>query len=185
MALTEGCEWVGGDFASDYGLEQNISMCGLEGAVFWHADMDIDCDGDPTEECNAETDPWFQPITSMGEGIAASELPFVVIPQPNWRFDYANHGIQLGSVVAVIYDGQLRYGAFVDSGPASIIGEASYAMAELMGVDPDPQFGGTDGPVTYIAFTGDSGVVPAEEILDHALAESIGETRAYELLDAN
>lgn len=186
LGLTEGCEEVvGSDFASDFGAPEDISICALEGAVYWRADMDIDCDGTPTAECNADTDPWFQPITSMGDHIAASELPFVVIPLPSWRFDYTEHDIDLGNVVAVIYEGELRYGAFVDQGPVEIIGEASYAMAELFGIDPDPEFGGSPGPVTYIAFTGDSAVVPAVDILDHGLAESIGAARAQALIADN
>jgi len=185
VALTESCDRIGGDYASDEGSSSNIPICGLQGAVFWRADMDIDCDGQSTDVCNSGTDPWYQPQTSMGDHIAASELPFVVIPLPSSRFDYEQHDIDLGTVVAVIYDGQLRYGAFVDQGPEEIIGEASYAMAELMGVDPDPEFGGTEGPVLYIAFTGADAMVPESSINDHSLAESIGEEQALELVADN
>jgi len=31
----------------------------------------------------------------------------------------------------------VQYGIFADEGPQGIIGEASYAMATLLGVDPD------------------------------------------------
>ena len=76
----------------------------------------------------------------MGDHLAASELPWVVIPnsENNCRMNFESHGVQLGSVVAVVYSGKVRYGAFVDSGPQNIIGEVSYAMAELFGVNPDP-----------------------------------------------
>jgi hypothetical protein len=104
-----------------------------------------------------------------------------VIPLPSSRFDYSAHGIQLGSVVAVIYGGKVAYGVFGDEGPEEIIGESSYAMAKSLGIDPDPDSGGTDGPVTYIVFTGSSGVVP--KIEDHAAAVTIGEARAAALIN--
>ncbi len=39
-----------------------------------------------------------------------------------------------------------------DTGPDEIIGEASYATAKALGIDPDPETGGTDSGVTYIVF---------------------------------
>ncbi|MGE3675683.1 MAG: glycoside hydrolase family 75 protein [Polyangiaceae bacterium] len=185
LALTSGCSVVGGDYATDSGGEETVPICELNGALFWTADMDIDCDGYATSECNENTDPWYQDATSMGDHIAASVLPYVVIPSPSGRFDYRDWGIELGAVVAVIYDGQVRYGAFVDTGPEGIIGEASYAMADLFGIDPDPASGGTPGPVTYIVFTDSSAVVPAEDINDHSLAESLGASAARAVVDNN
>lgn len=185
LALTEHCDPVGGDYSTDYGAEADISICALEGAVFFHADMDIDCDGYRTAECNEDTDPWFYAATAMGDHIAAAELPYVVLPLPSERFNASDFDIELGAVVAVIYQGQLRYGAFVDLGPKEIIGEASYAMAELFGIDPNPATGGTSERVTYIAFSGESARVPEHEILDHARAVDIGKARAAALLNAD
>ncbi len=185
LALTTGCSVVGGDYATDSGGDETVPICELNGALFWTADMDIDCDGYATAECNENTDPWYQDATSMGDHIAASELPYVVIPSPSGRFDYRDWGIELGAVVAVIYEGQVRYGAFVDTGPEGIIGEASYAMADLFGINPDPASGGTAGPVTYIVFTNESALVAPEDINDHGLAESIGATAARQVVDAN
>ncbi|MEI2764086.1 MAG: glycoside hydrolase family 75 protein [Dermatophilaceae bacterium] len=100
--------------------------------------MDIDCDGKPSTVCNKSADPAFQPQTSAtdskGAFLDASELPYVVIPLPSTRFDYAKAGLELGTVVAVIYDGKVEYGVFGDEGPDNIIGEASYAMAQLLGI---------------------------------------------------
>lgn len=185
LALTENCRIVGGHFSSDWGTSPDIPVCGLEGAVFFHADMDIDCDGRVTPECNDQTDPYFFDATAMGDHIAAAELPFVVLPLPSERFDPSEFGLELGNVVAVIYQGKVQYGAYVDIGPEEIIGEASYAMAELFGIDPDPATGGAQGGVTYIAFTGANARVPEEDILDHSRAVSIGEVQAAELLAEN
>ncbi len=55
LALTEYCSPVGGQFSTDYGADSDIPICGLEGAVFFHADMDIDCDGRRTLECNTRS----------------------------------------------------------------------------------------------------------------------------------
>jgi len=43
-----------------------------------------------------------------------------------------------GNVVAVIYNHKLQYAVFGDTGPTNLIGEASYATAKKLGIDPDP-----------------------------------------------
>jgi hypothetical protein len=117
---------------------------------------------------------------SNGNPLDAAALPFVVIPLPSTRFDYTQHGIQLGQVIAAIYDDKVEYGVFGDQGPTSIIGEASYAMAKRLGIDPDPSTGGVGSGVTYIVFTGPEGVVSVME--DHAQAVHIGQLRARQLI---
>ncbi len=188
LALVQSCDHVvGGQYATDYENAPSINVCGLTGAVFWKADFDIDCDGKRTAVCNEQTDGAYQPRTSAtdsnGEFLDASQLPYVVIPLPSNRWNYNNSGIDLGTVVAVIYNGKLAYGVFGDQGPDNIIGEASYKLATLLGIDPDPSSGGTEGPVYYIAFTGGSGMV--SKIEDHAEAVQVGQTRTEELLQAN
>jgi hypothetical protein len=162
----------------------NISICGLPGVVYWKADMDIDCDGKTTAVCNLQRDPWYQPQSSAtdskGQFVDASTLPFVVVPLPSARFNYAAAGLGLGSVVAVVYNGKVAYGPFADEGPENIIGEASYAMAVLLGIDPDPATGGTADEVTYVAFTGATGLVKPLE--DHAAAKRLGQRLAAELV---
>ena len=69
---------------------------------------------------------------------------------------------------------------FGDEGPTSIIGEASYATAQALGIDPDPSTGGTDTGVAYIAFTGSAAVVPVIE--DHAMTVQLGIAQAKALL---
>jgi hypothetical protein len=188
LALVQGCDdVVGGTYSTDDGDPSNINVCGLTGAVYWKSDLDIDCDGKRTAVCNEQTDGAYQPQTSTrdsnGEFLDASQLPYVVIPLPSNRWSYENSGIDLGQVVAVIYEGKLAYGVFGDQGPSHIIGEASYAMADLLGIDHDPSSGGTAGPVYFIAFTGASNRV--DKIEDHAEATSIGMAAAEKLLQDN
>jgi hypothetical protein len=189
LALTANCNAASnGKYATDDdGSPDTITVCGLNGAFFWKADMDIDCDGKTTAVCNLNTDPAYQNQTSttdsQGNALDASTLPFVVIPLPSDKFAYDTSDLHLGGVVAVIYQGKLEFGIFGDEGPENIIGEASYAMANLLGIDSDPSTGGVDSGVTYIAFTGQESVVSKNE--DHAEATLLGTERAAAALGAN
>ncbi len=171
-------------YATDDGESATIPVCQHGDVIWWTADMDVDCDGKTTDVCNADTDPWYQAQTSAtdsnGDFVDASTLPYVVVPLPSSRFDYSGHAMDLGSVIAVVYQGQVNYGVFADQGPDSIIGEASYAMAQSLGINPDPEVGGTDSGVTYIVFTGQSGMIDAVE--DHAAAVSVGQERGAALV---
>ncbi len=137
-------------------------------------------------QCNPSTDPSYMDQTaatdSNGDPLDAATLPFVVIPGRGTRFDYVDAGLGMRSVVAVIYDGKVEYGVLGDVGPQAIIGEASYRMAELLGIDPDPSTGGVESGVAYIAFLGTESKV--EVIEDHDAAVALGIDRATLLLDA-
>ena len=196
LAKVTTCAQLAGTtkFATDTGEPKTIPVCGLKGAVWWQADMDIDCDGKTTAQCNINTDPYYQNQTSAtdskGHPLDAAGLPFVVVPLPGNGFDYAKAGLELGSVVAVVYNGKLEYAVIGDEGPNNIIGEASYATAKALGIDPDPSIGGVDCmsdgttcPVTYIAFTGSDAV--ASPIEDHAKAITVGDARARQLFQDN
>ncbi len=180
LALTSACVRIAGSplYSTDTGTAATIPLCQLQDAIYWQADMDIDCDGGQGAVCMS--DPWYLPdtsaVTSSGQPLDASTLPFIVIPSPRTGFRYADHGIALGSVGAVIYRGRVVYGIFGDAGPSAIIGEASYAMAMALGINSDPATGGVDTGVTYIVFTGPSGEVTRNE--DHAEAVRVGEARA-------
>src|SRR5262249_51458524 len=136
---------------------RNISMYSLTNAIFWTADMDIDCDGRETPACNKRTDPWFQNQLSCGTDIAADETPYFVIPIAK-PANARKRGSALGPVAAILYKDQVVYAVCLDEcGDPSLIGEASCATAKLLGIDPDPKTGGPDGPVSYSVFTGESG----------------------------
>jgi hypothetical protein len=188
LAKTAGCTVASnGKYKTDGETGATVNICALHGAYFWKADMDVDCDGKRTSVCNENTDPWYQSQTSAqdshGHPLDASRLPYVVIPLPSSRFKYAQRGIHLGQVVAVIYNGKLKFGVFGDEGPSNIIGESSYAMAKALGIDSNPESGGVDSGVTYIVFTGNDAV--AQTIEDQGLAATIGNRRAQLLLQQN
>lgn len=171
-----------GRYSSDAGGPATIPVCGTREAVFWQADLDIDCDGRPGRRCNSGTDPHFSDATAFqqsdGRQLDAETLPYVVVPAPSRIWDYRDHGIRGGSVVALVHRDRVRYAVVGDVGPADIIGEASYAAAEELGVNPDPHGGGTDSGVTYIVFK-DTRVDPIE---DREAAAIVGERLARKFL---
>lgn len=174
-----------GRYREDHGAKATVPVCGTRDAVFWKADMDIDCDGRPGLRCNARTDPYFSSSTAFaqsdGRPLSSEETPYVVVPAPSAVWNHRSHGVRGGSVVAVVYRDRVRYAVVGDTGPADIIGEASYAMAESLGIDPDPHSGGTPSGVTYIVFK-DSRVTPIE---DHQAAVTAGERLARRFVDAD
>jgi hypothetical protein len=186
LALTSSCNQVSnGLFALNAGDTPTVPICGLTNAFFWKADMDIDCDGKTTTQCSLQTDPDYQNQTaatdSKGNPLDAANLPYVVVPGKSTKFDAAASGLKLGDVILVLYKGQVEYAVYGDVGPSADIGEASYATAQALGVNPDPKVGGVDAPdVLYVAFTGSSALVSPIE--DHAKAVSIGQARLAQLV---
>lgn len=180
LAALKGTAISGKVFNTDYGSNPSVAISKIDDVVYWTADMDIDCDGRRTNECNENTDPWYQSEISADADIAASETPYFVIPVPSTDFNKNSHGISFGTVGAVVYNNKVAYGPFLDEcADAHVIGEASYAMAKALGINPDPETGGTDGPVTYIVFTGSTGKV--KNYADHAEAVTVGDARAKKL----
>lgn len=186
MAKVASCERVSnGSYRKDEGTSSSVPVCGTKGAVFWKADLDVDCDGQATKACNVGTDPWFQGDTAFHTSddrpMNAEELPYVVVPSRSSLWDFSSAGIKGGGVVAVVHADKVVYAVVGDTGPAGIIGEASYATAEALGIDPDPRTGGAGSGVTYILFE-DSVVSPIES---HGAAVAVGEARAQEFLRNN
>lgn len=173
-----------GKYALDQGSADVVPVCQLQDAVFFTADMDIDCDGKVSAKCSKTTDPSFLPSTagtdSKGQPLDAATLPYVVVPLAGTRFDYRKHGIAMGSTVAVLYKDTIAYGVVGDAGPSAIIGEASYAMAERLAINPNPKSGGTDSGVTYIIFTSAGSAV--KKLEDNAEATTVGTAKLHALL---
>ncbi|MCF1595157.1 glycoside hydrolase family 75 protein [Streptomyces muensis] len=186
LAKVASCDQVSnGLYRTDETSAATVPVCGARGAVFWTADMDIDCDGRRTAKCNEATDPWFLPDTAFhqsdGEPLRSDALPFVVVPGVSDIWDHFAAGVEGGAVAAVIHDDRLVYAVVGDTGPRRIIGEASYAAAEALGIDPDPATGGTASGVTYILFKG-SRVSPIES---HEAAVALGERLAREFVQSD
>jgi hypothetical protein len=159
LAKTSACTPAStGKYATDEGGAATVDICKTGSAYFWQSDLDIDCDGISTTHCNSSTDPsyWHETSfeTSTGAFFTADVTHYFVVPLPSSRFNYGTAGIQPGNVGAVVYNNKIVYAVFADEGPDDIIGEASYATAQALGIDPDPATGGTAGPVTFIVFTG-------------------------------
>ncbi|MEU6096368.1 glycoside hydrolase family 75 protein [Streptomyces sp. NPDC047079] len=186
LAKVTSCSQISnGKYKTDDETSATIPVCGKNGAVFWKADMDIDCDGQVTDKCNSSTDPWFQADTAFhqsdGKPLRADSLPYVVVPSSSSIWKYSGSGIKGGGVVAVIYNNKVEYAVVGDTGPTKIIGEASYATAKALGIDPDPETGGADSGVTYILFK-NSQVSPIES---HSAAVSLGDSLARQFVQNN
>ncbi|MGW2051701.1 glycoside hydrolase family 75 protein [Streptomyces sp. NPDC001858] len=179
LARVRDCTPVSnGRYRTDAGAAATIPVCGTDQAVFWTADMDIDCDGRPSPQCNSGTDPAFSAATSYtqsdGRYLDAVTLPYIVVPGVSAIWDHRAHGVRGGAVAAVVYQDRVQYAVVGDTGPTGIIGEASYATAQALGINPDPRSGGTPSGVTYIVFK-DSRVTPIES---HASAVEAGDRLA-------
>ena len=157
LAKVTSCNQVSdGTYKTDSEASRTVPVCDKNGGVFWKADMDIDCDGVTTKNCNKNTDCCYQNQTSFetskGKPFQADSTHYFVIPLPSSRFSYTKSGIKPGTTAAVIFNGKVVYAVFADEGPSNIIGEASYATARDLGINPNPKSGGVDSGVTYIVF---------------------------------
>jgi hypothetical protein len=204
LALTKNCTAANQiPNSHTYKLDNGMttSICSLKGgagntggAIFYTADMDIDCDGISTANCpgmGAEMDCCYQDQTSFhgphsmtnkdGTSLASENTPYVVIPQ-DVKFPGLdqNNG---GNIIAVIYNNQLEFGVFGDQGPSTIIGEASVRTANGLGINASPASGGVGGGVTYIAFVG-TGSQPAD-MENIAQIQSLGAQLTEALLQNN
>ncbi|WP_433440684.1 glycoside hydrolase family 75 protein [Nonomuraea sp. CA-141351] len=189
LAKVTACSQISnGKYKTDSDVSTaTVAVCQKTGAVFWKGDMDIDCDGIRTSQCNENTDCCFQPDTfchtSGDSPLNAAQLAYMVVPSPSSTWDYRTKGIGCGTVVAIVYNGQVEYAVMGDTGPTGIIGEASYRTAADLGINPDPSNGGTDTGVTYIVFTGSDTKV--QTIENHTQAVNLGRTLAQRFLDQN
>jgi hypothetical protein len=188
IKITASCakQISNGLLASRPGATANVAICQLSNAIFWTSGLAVDCAGKSTAICNATTDPQFQGTTtgvdSHGDYLDAAALPYVEVSAPTATFDYRNFGVKMGTVVAVVSRDKMRleYGVVGTVGQNDIIGDASYAMANALGINPDPVSGGTASGVTYIAFQEPSVAVTVME--DHDEAVKLGQVAAAALV---
>ncbi|MFI5973336.1 glycoside hydrolase family 75 protein [Streptomyces sp. NPDC051452] len=173
-----------GRYRTDADGSASVPVCGTRDAVYWKADLDIDCDGRPTARCNRRTDPLFSAATAFqqsdGSHLNAETLPYIVVPGPSRIWKPWVSGVRGGSVAAIVYRGRVRYAVVGDTGPRDIIGEASYATARGLGIRTDPRYGGAASGVTYIVFRNSR----TRSIEDHAAAIAQGERLARRFLTA-
>jgi hypothetical protein len=111
--------------------------------VIWTAKMAVDCDGMPE---NSYNDPYYQRETSLsyhGRPINADMVPYLVVPP------LIRNGVQpvvMGCQGAIINmeNGLSTPAVVADQGPEDKLGEASCESASRVGLDRDPNHGGTD-----------------------------------------
>ncbi len=171
-------------------------MCQLNGAVYWVADQDVDCDGKMSATCpgpaGLDQDCCYQGQDTYGVGANGSFDPgagntnpfssqddqYIVVPSDNVG------SIPPGTTVAVIYGNKMTFAIFADTGPTTVIGEGSVATAKALGYSGSPGRGGIMGNVvTYIAFTG-TGTVPAK-VEDRPTIDALGNQLVQQLLMNN
>jgi hypothetical protein len=76
LAKVTSCSQISnGKYKTDDETSATIPVCGKNGAVFWKADMDIDCNGQITAKCNGDADPWFQDDTAFHQSEASRCAP--------------------------------------------------------------------------------------------------------------
>ncbi len=177
-----------GLLSPEAGRSADIPVCQLKNAIFWRSEFAVDCDGKRTATCNSQQDPQYQASTvgkdSAGASLDASVVPFVEVPAAGAVFDYHSAGLSMGSVAIVVYKDRLAYGVLGHEQEPDVIGAASYAMAALLAIDPNPVTGGLQSEdVTYLAFTGSNNVVPALE--DEAAATALAKAAAAELVNTS
>ncbi|MBK9752097.1 MAG: N-acetylmuramoyl-L-alanine amidase [Nannocystis sp.] len=191
VALTQNCTPVAGTskFKTDASANSaTVQLCQLNGAIFWKADADIDCDGAADPKCTV--DPDYMSTTSAtdsnGKYINSAKVPFYVVPLASNGFVPKDHGIKTGahygSAGAIIYNGKVIYAPYADAGPSGVIGELSYAAAEQLGIPPSPINGGVASGVTYIVFTGANYIDPIENT---TTAATLGKSLASKLIADN
>jgi hypothetical protein len=109
---------------------------------------DIDCDGSGG---NPDHDPYFQPDTTLhyhGKALNAYEVPYVVVPPIVCK---KTRGKVLGCrcYVVNLVNSLVMETVVGDVGPRSKVGEMSPAAAEALGLDGNPNHGGTEDFLIY------------------------------------
>jgi hypothetical protein len=141
-------------------------ISGIEFVAFL-SDADIDCDGSGG---NPDHDPYFQPDTSLhgpnGQPLNAYEVPFIVVPPLVCE---RTRGKVLGSQARVLNITNHKGCKSVvgDIGPRSKTGEVSVECARRLGLDPNPNHGGTSERIIYYSI--DVGVPAVVDGVTYAL----------------
>jgi hypothetical protein len=121
----------------------------LGGHIVRRTGMAIDTDGAPN--VTKKQDRNHRKDTSMtwdGQYVDASTIPYMVMPLGGLPA-----GVQLGDIARVSYNGRVVYAIIADRGgrdtKKSMHGEGSIRLAQLLGINADPNTGGAPSGVTY------------------------------------
>lgn len=117
-----------------------------DGRCHMKADYDVDVDGSGS----SHGDPYFQPDTSLhhdGRALNSDAVNFIVLPPACIK---GVKGVVLGCQARVSWNGKHFDAVVGDVGPTKKVGEGSYRLAKLLGMNPSPISGGVDfAEVTY------------------------------------
>jgi hypothetical protein len=122
--------------------------------IEWTANMTIDCDGMPV---NTYNDPYWQSETSLkyhGQSINADKVPYIVVPPMIVK---GTRPIVMGCQATVVNyrNGLCTPAVVADGGPSTKIGEASCECAGRVGLERNPNYGGTmEDIILYICWPG-------------------------------
>jgi hypothetical protein len=189
-------------FANQEGDALTVTLYQLGGQIsttqpiFWQSNMDVDCDGSNNGDCSG-FDPSHQSTMSCGceDEVDANVVPYFVIPGcsdcgdcgGSWGpFAYNQRGINYGQIAAVIYQigstTGVCYMPFLDEdGCNTEIGECSAAGCRFLGVNPNPENGGSlDNNVAFIVFPGSANRI--SDYANHTQAVTVGQAAAAALL---
>lgn len=114
-----------------------------DGSCEYTGDMDVDVDGSP----NWRRDPYGQPETTLhheGKPINSDKVRGIVLPPECIK---AVGPIVLGCKAEVEYRDVRVTAVVFDVGPHFKLGEGSAALANALGINPDPNNGGEDDVV--------------------------------------
>lgn len=206
VALTQNCT-TANKIAADTGKFQTdagkvVHVCSLKGgtgntngAVYFTADMDIDCDGLMSTHCpgtGADKDPSYYNQTAFSgpksTSLTSEKTPYVVVPGEVTAPGF-NQNDGGGNIIAIIYKDQIEFAVWGDTieyqagDDSEPIGEASVRAAVGLGIPSSPASGGVGSGVTYIAFAG-PGAQP-KDMEDLAEVQALGTKLLTALLQNN
>jgi hypothetical protein len=125
-----------------------------------HGDPVIQGQNDPAPgyyvSTTALTNPGTTPATPA-HYIDASTIPYVVLPAHRFANFTSIKPLRLGDVGVAynVANGTMAFAQFCDTGPAGSLGEASIALADALGVNPNPKHGGVaTRQIVYVVFPG-------------------------------
>ena len=110
-----------------------------------------------------------KPITEPGRYVDSRRVPYFVLPMG------FSGGARLGDLGVVInLRKDLQSSAiYADIGPCNKIGEGSIRLADNLGIDSDPKWGGVSDGVAYLVFpdSGNDKSNPSEDIESQAMEQ--------------
>jgi hypothetical protein len=120
------------------------------GGTSFTAGMAIDTDGSGNHHGDQTAQNQTSLSYSNGQGLNADTTPYFVLPPEVM----AAHHIKPGDLGLVSYHGKTVAAIFGDVGPSGKLGEGSTLLAKELGINSNPNSGGTGGGVHYQVFAG-------------------------------